>query len=138
MELFLDNFRGMFDENGRCGNVLDVGDGDGDEGDMLDDGVSDADVVFLLRSRDVTISSNSLGNLHLMAKDTACTFATVDISILACLESRAGIEHSEDENNGALLYLPLLKPLKEFIAEDVLNANGPVAAAPAATELLLP
>jgi hypothetical protein len=129
----------MFDENGLCGKVLDVGDGDGDEGDMLDEGVRDADVVLLLRSSDVTISSKSLGILHLMAKDTACTFATVDISILACLESSAGVEPSEDENTGALLYLPLLKPLKEeFIAVDVLSANGPVAAAPAATELLLP
>ena len=82
------------------------------------------------------ISSKSLGCLHLIANDTACTFATVDISTLACFESSAGFVPSVDETDGALLYFPLLKPLKgELRALDVLIANGP--AAPVANELLL-
>ena len=89
VELVLDSFRVIDDEKGLWGNVFDVGDGDGEDGEAFEDGVCDADFARLLRSNDVMISSNSLGCLHLIAKETACTFATVDISILACFESRA-------------------------------------------------
>ena len=71
MDPVLDDFLEMLQENGLCGKVLDVGEGDGDDGDALDEGVNEADVVFLLRSNDVTISSNSLGCLHFIANDTA-------------------------------------------------------------------
>ena len=114
-----------------------MGEGDGEDGEAFEDGVRDADLVCLLRSSDVMISSKSLGCLHLIANDTACTFATVDISTLACFESRSGFAPSDDESNGALLYFPLLKPLKgELRALDGLIAKGP--AAPVANELLLP